>query len=391
MAILNFANTYQEIADKLTLTESNSGDYIKLYFSKDGHIITHGKDFTALFKAGVNGLVPGSNGLEKEILRGNGTWAELTTSDLPMASTIQEASATNLLSAQQIIQYVGESFAANDAMRYKGTISFANGAYTTVSTGGIATAGFPTKCEIGDTYRVTSQGQYAGQTCSLGDLLICIQDGEGDSLNAREYWTAVETNINGSVIHSLNNSPFEVYSSSTTTFTWFAPTSGGIQNQVLLSSGNSAPVWKNQSELRVGEASKVTNALLAGVGLSFGSDSASYDGSTTRTLRLLIASTSTLGGVIIDKDHTNKTISITDEGSIYLTAQNIINALGYDPGGSNSWRPITIGGNSIGDKTLNFVPTGDIYVKTDYTDDDIQDISFGLSWYNLSTKKYEYE
>nr|DAX08950.1 MAG TPA: hypothetical protein [Bacteriophage sp.] len=35
------------------------------------------------------------------------------------------------------------------------------------------------------------------------------------------------------------------------------------------------------------------------------------------------------------------------------------------------------------------MPTGDIYVKADTNEDDIQDISFGLSWYNISTKKYE--
>jgi hypothetical protein len=34
---------------------------------------------------------------------------------------------------------------------------------------------------------------------------------------------------------------------------------------------------------------------------------------------------------------------------------------------------------------LNFVPTGDIYVKVDNnTSDDVYDLSFGLSWYNIS-------
>jgi len=30
----------------------------------------------------------------------------------------------------------------------------------------------------------------------------------------------------------------------------------------------------------------------------------------------------------------------------------------------NTWRTIKVGGASIGTQTLNFVPTGDIYVKT---------------------------
>jgi hypothetical protein len=31
---------------------------------------------------------------------------------------------------------------------------------------------------------------------------------------------------------------------------------------------------------------------------------------------------------------------------------------------TNTWRPIKVGGTDIGSKSLNFMPTGDIYVKT---------------------------
>ena len=125
------------------------------------------------------------------------------------------------------------------------------------------------------------------------------------------------------------------------------------------------------------------------VGLTFGTTGVTYNGSAARTISLVAATTTTIGGVIVDKDSKNKTISVTSAGSIYLTKQNIINALGYDPATKDSWRPITIGGVSIGDKTLNFVPSGDVYLKADSNRDDIQDISFGISWYNISTKKYE--
>lgn len=60
----------------------------------------------------------------------------------------------------------------------------------------------------------------------------------------------------------------------------------------------------------------------------------------------------------------------------------------------NTWRTIKVGGTSIGNKTLNFMPTGDVYVKTadqDSTSADDFDIGFGLAWYNVSTGKYEYE
>ena len=394
MALLNFANTYAEISGNLALPESASGDFVKLFFSKDGHIISHGKDFTPTFTPGVRGLVPISSGKVTEVLRGNGTWAEIATTDLPIAASIADAIAngttnTTILNTQQIINYVGEAFAANDAMRYKGTITYSNGNYTTHTVAGVKVAGFPTKCEVGDTYRVTSQGTYAGQTCSAGDLLICIKDGTGSELNTAAYWTAVEANINGQVKHTVNGTSIFVYSNSTTTFTIFAPTSGGTQNQVLISNGNAAPVWTNQSNLKVGQATKVANALSAGAGLTLGAANATFDGSTARTVSLVAATATTIGGVIVDKDSTNKTISVTSAGSIYLTKQNVVNALGFDPSALDTWRPITIGGVSIGDKTLNFVPSGDVYLKTDSNGDDIQDISFGISWYNISTKKYE--
>lgn len=394
MALLNFANTYAEISGNLSLPESTSGDFVKLFFSKDGHIISHGKDFTPTFTPNMRGLVPISSGKATEIFRGNATWAEITTADLPIASSVSDAitngtTSTTILNTQQIVEYVGNAFAANDAMRYKGTITYSNGNYTTHTVAGVEVQGFPTKCEVGDTYRVTSQGTYAGQTCSAGDLLICIQDGTGSGLNTAAYWTAVEANINGQVKHTVNGTSIYVYSNSTNTFTIYAPTTSGTQGQVLLSNGSSAPIWTAQSTLVVGEAKKVSNALSLGAGLTFGASGATYNGSVARTVSLVAATTTTIGGVIVDKDSTNKTISVTSAGSIYLTKQNVINALGYDPASKDTWRPITIGGVSIGKKTLNFVPSGDVYLKADSNGDDIQDISFGISWYNISTKKYE--
>lgn len=394
MALLNFANTYAEISGNLSLPESTSGDFVKLFFSKDGHIISHGKDFTPTFTPNMRGLVPISSGKATEIFRGNATWAEITTADLPIASSVSDAitngtTSTTILNTQQIVEYVGNAFAANDAMRYKGTITYSNGNYTTHTVAGVEVQGFPTKCEVGDTYRVTSQGTYAGQTCSAGDLLICIKDGTGSGLNTAAYWTAVEANINGQVKHTVNGTSIYVYSNSTNTFTIYAPTTSGTQGQVLLSNGSSAPIWTAQSTLVVGEAKKVSNALSLGAGLTFGASGATYNGSVARTVSLVAATTTTIGGVIVDKDSTNKTISVTSAGSIYLTKQNVINALGYDPASKDTWRPITIGGVSIGKKTLNFVPSGDVYLKADSNGDDIQDISFGISWYNISAEKYE--
>lgn len=601
MAILNFAKTYAEISDKLQLPEANSGDYIKLYFSKDGHIISHGTDYTPTFSGGPRGLVPQSDGDSKKFLRGNGSWAIITTADLPMATTINNSSenSTTLMSTKQIVDYIGNNIAANDAMRFKGSISKTETGFTTTTSTGTVES-FPTSCQIGDTYRIGNKGSYfsdqASIICSTGDLIICIKDGSGPGLNTTEYWTAVESNINGTSITTVNNTQYQFYSPSVSnSFTIYAPTTGGTSGQLLKSNGTAAPTWINQNTIIAGDiissakeklltsvtatngtisvtvggttksatasgtwginisgsANSVSQALSAGIGLSMQGET--YNGSTARTIFLTSATRSSLGGVIIDKsnEEDKKTISVDEDGNIYLTQKNIINALGYVPGSNafnkiytsvlsssatgttditstttnpyynlvseedeiktvtgsvrfigsqkitvqgttskqivislgaaddtsyggiklgydnngknyaleldsngkafvnvpwvnttyglatatsdglvpkfdavgtgalavgswvlaklangtydwfalpstaftdtNTWRPIQIGGTSIGDKTLNFIPTGDIYLKADSNGDNTQDLSFGLSWYNVSTDEYEYE
>lgn len=388
MALLNFANTYAEISGNLTLPQSDTGDYVKLFFSKDGHIISHGKDFTPTFTPTERGLVPLSTGNATDFLRANATWAAITTSDLPMATSVADAisngiTTTTLLSTAQIIQYVADQFSANDAMRFKGSIKWTGSAYETTTADGTINS-FPTKCEIGDTYRIISKGTYAGYTCSVGDMLVCVKDGDG-SINSSTYWTAVEANINGTIAHTVNGSNYTVYSPNIGTndsFTIFAPVTGGTQSQVLISNGTtSAPVWVNQSALKVGEASKTTHALSVSTGLTFKTGT-SFNGSEDRTIMLVAATTTTLGGVIVGS---NITLS---SGTISITKQNVIDALGYTPVQKDTWRPVSVGGTSIGDNKLNFVASGDVYVLAN-NNSGTTDVSFGISWYNISTGKYE--
>ena len=64
-------------------------------------------------------------------------------------------------------QYVDQSFAANDAMIFKGTIGSSGATVTEL----------PATHSIGWTYRVLTAGTYAGVKCEIGDLIICITDG----------------------------------------------------------------------------------------------------------------------------------------------------------------------------------------------------------------------
>ena len=96
MALLNFALTYNEVSEKLHLEQSNTGDYIKLYFTKDGHIISHGVDY-----------IPWGTGI-------------IPINKLPVDNT--KVDNEHLWDSLTIQNKINQSFTANDAMRFKGII-----------------------------------------------------------------------------------------------------------------------------------------------------------------------------------------------------------------------------------------------------------------------------
>lgn len=444
MALLNFSTSYNEVANKLKLSPSETGDYIKLYFTKDGHIITHGIDY-----------IPWGTGI-------------IPIDKLPIDNTV--ADNKHLWDSLTIQNKINQSFAANDAMRFKGTIGLTSANNYIIN--GIE-AEFPSKtAEVGDTYRVVTAGRYAGVQCEVGDLLICIK---ADSTGKTTAWTVAQTNINGQIYHTINGVQKGFYSNDTDTFSIFAPTTAGALGQVLTSrGGNSAPGWINQSEITAGRLTDAAKKALF-TALTYTNDVLTVTiGGTTKTAtihgrravnvnstQVLAISDSTAlkfingSGVSFIWDSKNKNLSVnantnfsTDlvnknyavkvdsDQQLYVnvpwsdTTYNVVSkyANGLAPqlintnkkfitqnfyllastdgqatpswyrlssnAFENTWRTIKVGGVSIGNKTLNFIPTGDIYVKTadqDSTSADDFDIGFGLAWYNVSTGKYEYE
>lgn len=414
MALLNYAKTYDEIKHALEFPvpdaaangQSQSivtGDFAKIFFSGEGDIITHGVNFTPVFKGGAKGLVPQSaqNGTRVNFLANDGTWKELTLGMLPMAKSINDFSEDTLFTSQQIHDHFQSQLSAVDAMRFVGTIDPDN----------VAT--FPTKegkiiCEKGDTYRVSKTGEYAGFTLRAGDLLICVKDSPAGATASdianelNEYWTVVESNINGSKTHYINNTKVEVFTNDlgTDPVNIWAPKTAGLTGQVLVSRGQDeddpTPTWVDQSTLMAGSltdalkdkiltnvtlstdgtlmltdlannttsstkasgtweiningvAREVGHILTLGTGLRFADAFESYNGAADRQILLSAATSEAIGGVIIDNvaagsngkvgaqgDAYKATISVTSNGNIFLTPDNIINALGYKPGSSEN-------------------------------------------------------
>ena len=445
MALLNFAATYNEVSDKLHLEQSNTGDYIKLYFTKDGHIISHGVDYTPW---GIGKIPIGKLPVDNTVADNDHLWD---------SATIQDK--------------INKSFVANDAMRFKGTIGLKSPNNYTING---EDAEFPSKtAAVGDTYRVVSPGLYAGIQCEIGDLLICIQ---ADPTGETTDWTVAQTNINGQIYHTINGVSKGFYSNDTESFSIYAPISSGAISQVLISKGpKKHPDWVDQSTIIAGDLTDGAKKDLF-TNLTYIDDTLTVTiGGTTRTTTIsgrrainvnseekLSTSDSTAlnfingNGISFTWDSTNKNLLVnantdyetsrenknyavkTDDttNNLYvnvpwidttydvvskdanglapqLTPNNgkFINQEFYllaaeneqaTPGWYrlsnnsliNTWRTIKVGGTSIGDKSLNFMPTGDIYVKTgdqNATTDDEFDIGFGIAWYNISTNEYEYE
>lgn len=373
MALLNFITQYKDVVKYKSLTASSpslegsqENDYVKLIFTKDGHIITHGTDY---------------------IPWGNGT---IPIDKLPITDG-KNPDNTHLWDSATINQKINESYVINSAMRFKGTIGL-NPTYNgTSDTKKYVINGEKSdipSAQVGDTYRITKSGNYMGFICETGDLLMCIT-ASTDSKAAE--WTVAQTNINGTVDYLINNRVYKVYSNDSPgennkpILDIYAPVSAGVAGNILISKGTgSAPVWVNPASIVIGTASKVANALTNGVGLL----KFSYDGSAAVKINLAPATTSSIGGVSID-NATKPTISVDSNGKIFLTRANLENAYGGKISDENTWRDIKIDNVSIGSKALNIDASGDIYVAKAETDDTVT-IDFGISWYNLDTNEYEH-
>ena len=492
MAILNYASQLNDsIKSYIGKTDS---DRLKLIFTGDKHIITHGIDFLSDYKNGVRGLVPNYDlGTSFGVLSKNG-WLSLST-DLSTAdnTTLPSTKAVT----DYISTYVGNQIVANNLMTFKGVIKISSNKFWHQKVGDNSfTEGLPLSGKIGDYYRIWVEDtaiNIVERTPQSGDSILCIQDYTVNSsadANNKNYWLFLDTNVKGTTTLNVGGTEVKVLSDSSKTVNIYTPNSKGSDGQILVSAGTDLPVWKTVSVsadngrfiLQIGDkkyedditAASLHNTLTFGTGLVTGT----FNGTTNATINLAKATTTSLGGVKIDDGTTNHgnpqvaipTISVDTNGMIYLTQQNIVNALGYkptDPSGlitysagtginisnqtisllkstttsiggivasnvlttavsltsSNGstanryygvqidkdgkafvnvpWtdsnkREIQVGGDSIGDMTLNFVatPGGSIGIVAnrndqDSTNGDVFDIGFDIYWYNLNTLSYE--
>ena len=93
---------------------------------------------------------------------------------------------TQIATTAFVTAAVNNVLAAANAMVFRGTIG---------SSGATVTA-LPASHHAGDVYVVKTAGTYAGETCEIGDMILCVSTGTAAS---DTDWTVVQTNLTGAV------------------------------------------------------------------------------------------------------------------------------------------------------------------------------------------------
>lgn len=94
-------------------------------------------------------------------------------------------SSTQIATTAFVINEIGSKISAAQALRFKGTIG----------TDGDVTE-LPANHTVGDTYVVKAAGNFAGEGCEAGDMIICVKSG---TTTANADWSVIQRNLDGAV------------------------------------------------------------------------------------------------------------------------------------------------------------------------------------------------
>ena len=167
---------------------------------------------------------------------------------------------------EQAKTYTDNSFAANDAMLFKGTIG----------TGGTVTALPTSGYKKGWTYRVITKGTYATHNCEIVDLIIAIEDGPETQQSARGTdWTVAQTNIDGAVVANGD-------------LTADGLVVGNGNKTVKILQGTAGKILKSTATGVEWADNKVANSLTVKLnsGTSEGSTMFTFDGSSAKSVNI---------------------------------------------------------------------------------------------------------
>lgn len=211
---------------------------------------------------------------------------------IPEAPTADVGTNTTQIATTEFVQIaVSNGMAVSDAMVIKGTIG-ENGTVTTL----------PTTYKIGWTYRVVTDGTYAGQVCEIGDLIIALVERNG-SENVDSDWCIAQTNINGAITGIKSGDAYisTSQSGSTVTITHKDITRTDTTSSVSPAHGGTFTVVKS---ITSDEKGHITGVDTETVTLPIGND------------------TDDEGNIIIEDTKVTQTVTNSDESYPLLLAPN---------------------------------------------------------------------
>ena len=274
---------------------------------------------------GAFSVTPSGGSAQTVNIHGLGSNAYTSTAYAPISSpaltgtpTAPTAAAGTNTTQIATTAFVQQAFAANDAMVFKGTIG----------TGGTVTM-LPANHYQGWTYKVITAGEYAGQNCEVGDLIICITDGTTQN---DAHWTVAQTNIDGAVtgpsgatdgsIALFNGNTGKVIKSGTvSTETVVKSITFNSGTAPVLGTAISIPNVTDNSDVT---ASKVTSSDVSVItSVSQAASTSSVIASVTDGV-LIFGKAITQVGTVSSTSGTANTVSITDVTASKVTLGNAI-------------------------------------------------------------------
>lgn len=287
----------------------------------------------------------------------------------PTAST--STNSTQIATTAYVKSLLNESLAdLEGSLVYKGTIG----------TSGTVTS-LPANHTVGWVYVVATAGSYAGETCEVGDMIICVTTGTSAN-NA--HWTVVQTNINGAVTGPSSSIDGQVAVFNGSTGKVIKAVNASTLSVGSATNWTEKPSWIGSSKptytaSEIGaladdetavSAEKVENSLSLSInsGTTEGTNKYTFNGSAAKSLNIVAGSNVTLtpsaGKLTISSTNTTYDVYSDSNNGLVPSTEGIGGRL---LSSTNGWKsPIQVQlavngtiGSSTGMATMNYDPLSD--------------------------------
>lgn len=244
---------------------------------------------------------------------------------------------TQIATTAFVINEIGSKISAAQALRFKGTIG----------TDGDVTE-LPANHTVGDTYVVKAAGNFAGEGCEAGDMIICVKSG---TTAANGDWSVIQRNLDGAVTGKSLTANAVILGNGGSTVKALATGTAGY----VLKATASGPAWQAEKDTvythPAGGAPSKTSGFY-----KFSTDSTSHIATVTAVTK---ADITALGIPASDTNTTytfaggNGSFDVTPSGG---SKQTVSIGKPATAGAADKWataRTITVSGGVTGSVSLN--------------------------------------